>query len=122
MIHARARLFFTPAWSHARQCFRARQCGSWTGRCRSRTAVGWFANNAFTLGAAPFTHTIGYAISGFLESGLLLGAERYLRAARKAARATANTQRNDGWLAGAYGRNWTPEASYCCLTGVAQMA
>jgi len=83
---------------------------------------GWFAKNAFTLGAAPFTHNIGYAISGFLESGLLLGAERYLCAARKAARAVANIQRDDGWLAGAYGRNWTPEASYCCLTGVAQMA
>jgi hypothetical protein len=83
---------------------------------------GWFASNAFTIGAAPFTHTIGYAISGFLESGLLLGDERYLCAARKAARAIAKIQRSDGWLAGAYGRNWRPQASYCCLTGVAQMA
>jgi squalene-hopene cyclase-like protein len=83
---------------------------------------GWFASNAFTIGAAPFTHTIAYAISGFLESGLLLGDERYLCAARKAARAIAKIQRSDGWLAGTYGRNWTPQASYCCLTGVAQMA
>ncbi len=83
---------------------------------------GWFASNAFTTGAAPFTHTIGYAISGFLESGLLLGDERYLCAARKAAQAIAKIQRSDGWLAGTYGRNWTPRASYCCLTGVAQMA
>jgi len=83
---------------------------------------GWFASNAFTIGAAPFTHTIGYAISGFLESGLLLGDERYLSAARKAVRAIAKIQRSDGWLAGAYGRNWTPQAAYCCLTGVAQMA
>jgi hypothetical protein len=83
---------------------------------------GWFANNAFTIGAAPFTHTIAYGISGFLESGLLLGDERYLSAARKAAEAVAEIQRSDGWLAGAYGRNWTPQASYCCLTGVSQMA
>jgi hypothetical protein len=83
---------------------------------------GWFASNAFTTGAAPFTHTIAYAIRGFLESGLLLGDERYLFAARKAAQALAKIQRSDGWLAGAYGRNWTPQASYCCLTGVAQMA
>jgi hypothetical protein len=83
---------------------------------------GWFACNAFTLGAAPFTHTIGYAISGFLESGLLLGDERYLRAARKAARAIAKIQRSDGGLAGTYCRNWSPQGSYCCLTGVAQMA
>ena len=83
---------------------------------------GWFASNAFSTGAASFTHTIGYAIRGFLESGLLLGEERYLAAARKAACAIAKIQRSDGWLAGAYGRNWTPDGSYCCLTGVAQMA
>jgi hypothetical protein len=63
---------------------------------------GWFASNAFTLHAAPFTHTIGYAISGFLTSGLLLGDERYLFAARKAAQAIAKIQHMDGWLAGAY--------------------
>ena len=89
---------------------------------RQRDDDGWFASNAFTIAAAPFTHTIGYAIRGFLESGLLLGDERYLCAARKAARAIAKIQRSDGWLAGTYGRNWTPQASYCCLTGVAQMA
>jgi len=83
---------------------------------------GWFGSNAFTTGAAPFTHTIAYAIRGFLESALLLGDERYLVAAQKAAQAVAKLQRSDGWLAGAYGRNWTPRASYCCLTGVAQMA
>jgi len=82
---------------------------------------GWFRNNAFKADAAPFTHTIAYAISGFLESGLLLGDERYWCAARKAARALAKIQRSDGWLAGAYSRNWRPRASYCCLTGVAQM-
>jgi hypothetical protein len=83
---------------------------------------GWFASNAFTTGAAPVTHTIAYAIRGLLESGLLLGDERYLSAGRKAAQAIANIQHSNGWLAGAYGRNWTPQASYCCLTGVAQMA
>jgi len=89
---------------------------------RQQEHDGWFASNAFTRDAAPFTHTIAYAISGFLESGLLLGEERYLCAARKAAQALAKVQRSDGWLAGTYSRNWTPRASYCCLTGVAQMA
>jgi hypothetical protein len=89
---------------------------------RQQDDDGWFASNAFTPNGAPYTHTIGYAISGFLESGLLLEDERYLYAARKAAQAIANIQRSDGWLAGTYGRNWTPQASYCCLTGVAQMA
>jgi hypothetical protein len=83
---------------------------------------GWFANNAFTAGQQPFTHTIAYAIRGLLESGVLLHNERYLGAALKAARALAAVQRADGWLAGTYVQGWVPGARYCCLTGVAQMS
>ena len=83
---------------------------------------GWFANNAFTPDREPFTHTIAYAIRGFLECGVLLGSQRYVDAALKAARAVAGVQRPDGWLAGTYGENWVAGASYCCLTGVAQMS
>ena len=54
---------------------------------------GWFANNAFIAGREPFTHTIAYAIRGFLECGVLLGSERYVDAAVKAARALASAQR-----------------------------
>ncbi len=86
-----------------------------------QTASGWFANNAFTPERLPFTHTIAYAIRGFLECGVLLGEERYIAAAEKAARAVAKVQRQDGWLAGTYDANWRGAASYCCLTGVAQM-
>jgi hypothetical protein len=83
---------------------------------------GWFANNAFVAGKEPFTHTIAYAIRGFLESGVLLASSRYVDAALKAARAVADAQRADGWLAGTYDVGWAPRASYCCLTGVAQMS
>ena len=83
---------------------------------------GWFASNAFESDAPPFTHTIAYAIRGFLESSLLVSEDRYFIAARRAAEALARRQRRDGWLAGRYGRNWAPQASYCCLTGLAQMA
>ena len=83
---------------------------------------GWFANNAFVAGKDPFTHTIAYAIRGFLESGVLLGSRRYVDAALKAARAVAHAQRADGWLAGTYDAAWVPRARYCCLTGVAQMS
>ena len=41
---------------------------------------------------------------------------------RKATWAIGKIQRGDGWLAGTYGPNWRPQASYYCLTGVAQMA
>ncbi len=87
-----------------------------------QTESGWYATNAFTPDRSPFTHTIAYAIRGFLESGVLLGEERYLESALKAARGMAAVQRQDGWLAGTYGDGWQPTASYCCLTGVAQMS
>ena len=83
---------------------------------------GWFANNAFTPEREPFTHTIAYAIRGFLESGVLLKSERYVAAALRAAQAMAKVQRTDGWLAGTYGEGWRAGARYCCLTGVAQMS
>jgi hypothetical protein len=87
-----------------------------------QTPSGWFATNAFVPGKHPFTHTIAYAIRGFIEVGVLLGEERYLNAAERAARGLMAQQRSDGWLAGTYGDNWTPMASYACVTGVAQMA
>ncbi len=53
---------------------------------------------------------------------MLLNCEQYVEAATKAARAVARIQRQDGWLAGTYADGWVPEATYCCLTGVAQMS
>lgn len=87
-----------------------------------QTTSGWFCTNAFTPDKAPFTHTIAYAIRGFLESGILLDDTRYLSAALAAARGMARVQRADGWLAGTYTDNWIPRANYSCLTGVAQMS
>ncbi|MBI3154372.1 MAG: terpene cyclase/mutase family protein [Burkholderiales bacterium] len=87
-----------------------------------QTASGWFATNAFVPWKSPFTHTIAYAIRGFLESGVLLGDERYVTAALKAGRGIAAVQRADGWLAGTYLDGWVADASYACLTGVAQMS
>jgi hypothetical protein len=87
-----------------------------------QTPSGWFATNAFVPGRHPFTHTIAYAIRGFIEVAVLLGEERYLAAADKAARGLMAQQRGDGWLAGTYDDGWTPTAPYACVTGVAQMA
>jgi hypothetical protein len=88
---------------------------------RQQTSSGWYKTNAFTPDKDPFTHTIAYAIRGFLESGLLLNDERYINSALLAARGMAKALRKDGWLAGTYGEDWKPTAGYCCLTGVAQM-
>jgi uncharacterized protein YyaL (SSP411 family) len=87
-----------------------------------QTPSGWFASNAFLPWRSPFTHTIAYAIRGFLESGVLLGEQRYLDAALKAGRGIAAAQRPDGWLAGTFKDAWVADANYCCLTGAAQMS
>ena len=42
-----------------------------------QTPSGWFATNAFVPGRHPFTHTIAYAIRGFIEVAVLLGEDRY---------------------------------------------
>jgi len=88
----------------------------------SQTDSGWYATNAFEQFRSPYTHTIAYAIRGFLESGQLLNEERYLQSALKAGRAMADIQREDGWLAGTYKDGWVTDAGYCCLTGLAQMS
>ena len=87
-----------------------------------QTVSGWFTSNAFVPWRSPFTHTIAYAIRGLLESGVLLGDERYLDAALAAGRGIAAAQRADGWLAGTYKDGWIADAGYACLTGVAQMS
>ena len=87
-----------------------------------QTSCGWYKTNAFIPDKDPFTHTIAYAIRGFLESGVLLNEDRYINSALRAARGMAKVLRQDGWLAGTYGVGWKPTANYCCLTGVAQMS
>jgi hypothetical protein len=87
-----------------------------------QTQSGWYATNAFVPTRSPFTHTIAYAIRGFLESGVLLGDERYIDSALRAGRGMARVQREDGWLAGTYRDDWVADARYACLTGIAQMS
>jgi hypothetical protein len=87
-----------------------------------QTDSGWFKTNAFVPGRSPFTHTVAYAIRGFLESGVLLKGDRYFNIALKAAHGLARQQRQDGWLAGTYKDGWVPDAGYACLTGIAQMS
>ena len=83
---------------------------------------GWFDQCAFTTGAAPFTHTIAYAIRGLWESSELLADATYREVAIRAAKAVAGHVKEDGFLAGQFRPNGSPAASYCCLTGNCQMA
>jgi hypothetical protein len=86
------------------------------------TECGWYRQNAFVDGTAPFTHTIAYAVRGLLESGLILDNERFVNSAVQAAESMAELQRENGWLAGAYDDDWQSKGRFCCLTGLAQFA
>ncbi len=84
--------------------------------------LGWFAENCLEDEARPLLHTIAYAIQGALEIGLVLGEQRYVDAARRAAQSLARVQRADGFIAGRFDQKWQPAADWCCLTGNSQMA
>ena len=83
---------------------------------------GYFRNCAFTPGAAPFTHTIAYAIRGVLESAHLLREARYEETAVRAADAMLEHVREDGWIPGQIDEDGRSGARYCCLTGNCQLA
>ena len=83
---------------------------------------GWLASNCFFDNEQPYTHTIAYAMRGFLESAVLLNEPRYLRAAENVFRGLEPAIHGSGFLAGRLDPNWQPTVSYCCLTGNAQLA
>lgn len=87
-----------------------------------QTPVGWYDNCAFERDVPPFTHTIAYAARGLLESGILLGDERYKESARKVADALIPLLDTDGFLPGQVGLDGSPVRYYSCLTGNVQMA
>ena len=89
--------------------------------CDQASESGWFRENAFRRGEAPFTHTIAYAMRGLLEGGVLAAEPRFIDAAAKAAQALLQAQRADGWIAGEFEDDWRPAGQYACLTGVAQI-
>jgi hypothetical protein len=89
---------------------------------RAQLDNGWFPNCCLTDPQRPLTHTLAYTIQGVLEGGLILGDEKMIAAAARAASALAIAIREDGFLPGRFDRHWRPAVSWSCLTGTAQMA
>lgn len=83
---------------------------------------GFFDNCAFERGLPPFTHTIAYATRGLLESGELLGDDRYIDAAQRSADAALELVKDDGFLPGQITIDGKEAARYCCLTGNCQFS
>jgi uncharacterized protein YyaL (SSP411 family) len=83
---------------------------------------GWFADNCLTDADRPLLHTILYAVRGVLETGAALSEDRYVDAGAKALGSLLNCQRPDGGIAGRLAADWSPAASWDCVTGDAQAA
>ncbi|MEI2454880.1 beta-L-arabinofuranosidase domain-containing protein [Lysobacter firmicutimachus] len=87
-------------------------------------ANGWLPDNC--LGRhrddRALTHTIAYALRGFLEVGAATGNRGYLDQARRMARAMAQAQAADGSLPGYCDPQWRGAVAWTCVTGNSQMA
>lgn len=91
---------------------------------KQQLANGWFQQNRLPNPdpEVPYTHTIAYAIEGFLWSGLLLKNKEYLEIAAKGALPIANYYLTHHFLPGTFDKNWVSKDNYTCLTGDAQLA
>jgi hypothetical protein len=89
---------------------------------KKQEANGWFRDNCLTRPDAPLTHTIGYALQGILEVGVLAGRKDFIEAVQRSIAELMRIPDADGYLAGRLDRNWKPANLSSCLTGSAQIA
>jgi len=82
---------------------------------------GWFDSCIFKPGMLPSTHGIAYTLRGLLESHALLGEGPYLDAAVKSSEVLIRKLEVLGTLPASWDDDWTPRASYQCLTGTVQL-
>jgi hypothetical protein len=83
---------------------------------------GWLEQCSLEPDEPALTHTLAYTMEGFLESGVLLSDDRWVRVAQKTADALLHRFEVRRHLAGGYDRGWQGDHSYSCLTGCAQVA
>lgn len=92
----------------------------WTSRCQDET--GWFERCTLEVDEAPLTHTLGYTIEGFIESGILLKEERWIEVGKRAADALLHRYEVRRHLAGTYAKGWRGDHTFACVTGCAQLS
>ena len=84
---------------------------------------GWFddCDNTTKRNSKPILHTISYTIDGLFDSGKLLGEEKYIIAAKKAADVLLQKFQQDNYLNGRFDENWNG-SEYLLVTGCAQIS
>lgn len=83
---------------------------------------GWLGKCSLDDVSKPLTHTLGYALRGVLEGVRFSNDADLLLAARRTADGMLSALNDDGFLAGRLYDDWSPAATWCCLTGTAQVA
>lgn len=83
-------------------------------------STGWYDANCLTTDTEPLLHTIAYTARGQLESGLLLGEQKYIDASRRTAEKLCATVGPDGRMPGRYRSDFSGAVPWSCLTGMAQ--
>ena len=85
-------------------------------------ANGWLANCCLTNSHAPLTHTLGYALRGFMEAHRFTQDAALLAKAIKLADGLQSVLCSDGFLPGLVKSDWQAAANWSCLTGNVQIA
>ena len=101
--------------------------------CLSQQMDNGFYNQCFhTQGESPWTHAIGYAMQGLIETGAILKEDKYLYSAVKAAQALLRIYSTKGFkslyvqqkgiLPARFNSAWKSDDKFSCLTGNAQVS
>lgn len=83
---------------------------------------GWFNGCSHFPNTNPLTHGIAYAAQGFLEAGILLNEDRYIRAALRTAESLLQVYSIKNFLPARLDGNWRSQDKFSCLTGNAQVS
>lgn len=83
---------------------------------------GWFADCCLNYPEQPLTHTIGYVLRGVIEGYRFNGDQTLLAASLTTAEGALSALRPNGFLPGRLSSDWTPAATWACLTGSVQIA
>ncbi|MEO0410713.1 MAG: hypothetical protein AAF221_02580 [Pseudomonadota bacterium] len=83
---------------------------------------GWMDYCCLSDKTAPISHTLGYALRGFMEAWRFTGHVRFLKAATLLASGLRGRLEEDGRLPGAFRADWSPAIPSSCLTGAVQIA
>jgi hypothetical protein len=89
---------------------------------RQQQENGWLEKCCLNDALRPLTHTLGYALRGFVEAFRFSEEEMFLKAACKTSDGLISPMRPDGFLPGRLRSDWTGAVDWSCLTGSVQIA